>query len=151
MAIVVLGIIAMAFWPKGNAELVSLTVSAVSSDRVLLTMTNSLETSIQYMVFAYEVAPDYNLPLGIPSGNLAGHSTTNFSFTVPTTNRWKVHLMYSGHTSAWSATGLRQNLADLVDDLGLKRASEWLEPMIKEKDIYGPLMLGNEPLAEGRK
>ena len=74
--------------------------------------------------------------------------STNFQAGVPSTNRWRVHIMYQEVSpTSWAGRSQRQ-LSEYAGSHGFPRLSQWLRPKDRWKDAYGPEMLGNQPAPE---
>ena len=158
VAVVVTGALAWAAWPGEDEGAVSVTyagVSPVDSNLVLFTITNSSKGWVYCNYSAQEhLTVDWFNFSGAISGSVAipGRSATNFSHTVPCTNRWRIIFSSVEPLPDTYAVRTQLRLGTWVDQHGWPRLSAWVYPDAHQwKYTSSPEMLGNKPVTATEK
>jgi hypothetical protein len=151
VVVVVVGAIAIAFWPTADEGELRFKVSAASSNSVSLVFTNSRKTSIDYYISqqAYPVA--YYRPTSGTKRKIPGRSAEIIELAAFSTNRWRYVVTYasafpntSDSSNSWFFE-LRANVARHAWNHDWKRISQWVTPWPPTKTIVSREMLGNQP------
>src|SRR5213083_2013006 len=84
----VLGLTAWGFLSAGKEGEVRLTLSSVSSNRVLVTLTNTGTATLEFVSMHETFWPTYRADFPSDSGTMPGHSARTIELRPEGTNQW---------------------------------------------------------------
>jgi len=133
---------------QGSLRITFTGLSATDSNRVVFAIVNRFGSSFSYGVAAEERLPEAWNPITLrdwerPSPQI-GQNVERHEFNVPSTNQWRLHLVYLEPVPSTPTARARIKLSEFLEkrlSAGLGRA---LRPREHWKHSDGPLMLGNQ-------
>ena len=154
----VLGLIAWGFFSAGQPGEVRLTLSSISSNRVVVTLTNTGAATLEFFSMHETFWPNSRADFPSESGTMPGHSARTFELRPEGTNQWRMRVLFGailpspyGSASPPWFPAFRIEIKNYAVNHGWPRVSQWMDPLRKTKTLWGPMMLGNQPVEAGLK
>jgi|ERR1043166_665969 hypothetical protein len=145
------GLSAIPFFSGAKEGELKLTVATAASNRVSIRLTNTSSTTFDYYIHPTGKFEKSGIVYVGYSGSVKAHGEEAFDLPIAALSPWHYEVEYTQSVTALFAGKLRMKLCEWALRHNWPRSAGWIRPKRQVKTIYGPEMLGNQPVPETSK